>query len=230
LEEDVVRLLIADADASVREIIGYCAKEEGWMCDEAKDGIAAIKLLRHAQYHLLIMEAELPIINGKMVYNQLSEGRRPPVIFISNKTAEADRLAAFNAGGNDYVLKPFFPREIVARIKNLLHLYQISAKNHKTLDVGDLKIDLSAHTVLVDGRRIKLTPKEYTLLLLLCQYPHRAFSRDSLLNHVWGQEFSGTDRTVDTHIKSLREKIKPHQDYIATIWGFGYKLNSPQEK
>ncbi len=223
MEIEDIRLMVADADSSVRAIIRRCAQEERWAVDEAKDGIEALKCLRRKKYHLIILELELPVIDGLMVCESLNQTPNIPVIFISKKTSEDDRLAAFEVGGNDYIIKPFYPRELVARIKNLLKLNGIVSKTNRFLISGNLKIDLHSQDVFVDEQRIKLTPKEYNLLLFFCQNSNKAFSRSMLLDLVWGRQFDGTDRTVDTHVKSLREKIKPYHNYISTIWGYGYK-------
>ncbi len=179
--------------------------------------------MRRKKYHLLIIEVELPVIDGFMVYENLNQVPHVPVIFLSKKTSEDDRLAAFEAGGNDYIIKPFYPRELVARIKNLLKLSGIASSAGNILNSGSLKIDLNSQDVFVDGERIKLTPKEYNLLLFFCRNQNKAFSRSMLLDLVWGKQFDGTDRTVDTHVKSLREKIRPYHNCITTIWGYGYK-------
>lgn len=226
MDVDGIRLLVADADSSVRAIIRRCAQEERWTLDEAKDGIDAAKFLRRKKYHLIILEIELPVIDGLMVCENLNQNPNIPVIFISKKTSEDDRLAAFEVGGNDFIIKPFYPRELVARIKNLLKLNGIVSTANHFLVSGSLKIDLYSQDVYVDEQRIKLTPKEYNLLIFFCQNPNKAFSRTMLLDLVWGRQFDGTDRTVDTHVKSLREKIKPYHNYISTIWGYGYKYET----
>jgi DNA-binding response OmpR family regulator len=223
VETEDIRLMAADADSSIRAIIRRCAQEERWSLDEAKDGIEALKYLRRRKYHLIILEMELPVIDGLMVCESLNQTPNIPVIFISKKTSEDDRLAAFEVGGNDYIIKPFYPRELVARIKNLLKLNGIVSEANHLLVSGNLKIDLFSQDVFVDDQRVKLTPKEYNLLLFFSQNPNKAFSRSMLLDMVWGRQFDGTDRTVDTHVKSLREKIKPYHTYISTIWGYGYK-------
>ncbi|MDR3278889.1 MAG: response regulator transcription factor [Synergistaceae bacterium] len=223
-----IGLLIADADASVRDIVRYCARDEGWVSDDAKDGISALKLLRKKQYHLVLLDPELPEISGELVCAQIRKNSSVPVIFLSKNTSEENRLACFTAGGNDFVIKPFFPREIVARIKSFLTLCG-AEPSRKALNSGSLIIKLYSHSVMLDNREIKLTPKEYDLLLFFCQNADKAFSRDEILDFVWGNSFSGTDRTVDTHVKSLRNKIRPYHNYITTIWGYGYKYNCPGE-
>lgn len=220
-----IRLLVADADASVREVIRLACEDEGWMCDDAPDGIAALKLLRRQEYQLAILDAELAELDGYTVCRHIRKTSRFPVIFIGSSGRENDRLAAFSCGGNDYVPKPFFPRELAARVKNLLEFCGVSkATVAKSITAGSIRIDPESHSVYVSGRRTQLAPREYDLLLLFAQHPHQAFSRDQLLNLVWGEEFFGSDRTVDTHVKSLRSKIRPYQSVIETIWGFGYKF------
>lgn len=218
------KLLVADADPAVREIIRLCAKAEGWLCDNTQDGISALKFLRRAEYHLAILEAELPEVSGYVVCRHLRKSTRMPVIFISRHGNEASRLAGFEAGGNDYVIKPFYPRELVARAKNLMDIWGHSTYAVNTLKAGDISLDLASHQVTVGEREVKLTPKEFDLLLFFLRNQRQAFSRDSLLQLVWGQDFFGTDRTIDTHVKSLRGKILPCQNSIQTVWGYGYKF------
>jgi two-component system response regulator ResD len=218
------KLLIADADPTVREIIGLCAKEEGWLCDNAQDGISALKLLRRSAYHLAILETELPEVSGYIVCRHLRKSAGMPVIFISRHSNETNRIAGFEAGGNDYVIKPFYPRELVLRVKNLLNIWGHTANAPSIIKAGDISLNLGAHQAMVNGSEVKLTPKEFDLLLFFMRNQRQAFSRDSLLQLVWGQDFFGTDRTVDTHVKSLRGKILPCQNSIQTVWGYGYKF------
>jgi len=219
-----INLLIADTDASIRGIVRIAAKEEGWECDEAVDGIGALKFFRRNHYHVVILDYDLAELNGRIVCRQIRKTSTIPVILLSAQSGEAERLAGFAAGGNDYILKPFYPREVIARVKSLLELYGHAAEPNKTLVQGGIAIDLLSHRVSVDKKEISLTPKEYDLLLFFCQNAGRAYPRDTLLDVVWGEDFYGTDRTVDTHIKSLRGKISPYHHYIITIWGVGYKF------
>jgi len=220
---NVVRILAADADVSVRTIIRLAAAEQSWTCDDAPNGIAALKLLRRNRYDLAVLEAELPDVDGFLICRHLRKTMPTPVIFISKNGAEAGRLAGFEAGGNDYVLKPFYPSELTARIKNLLALTGGGAGAPKTVSAGRLNVDTYSRSASLDGRPLQLTPKEYDLLLFFCQHPFQAFARDVLLDEIWGREFFGSDRTVDTHVKSLRGKLRPF-DCIETVWGFGYKF------
>lgn len=218
------KLLVADSDASVRDVIKLALAEEGFYCDLVADGISAIKLLRRAEYDLVILEAELSDIEGAIVCRHLRKTSTAPVIFISKHANEEDRLAGFSAGGNDYVIKPFYPRELVARVHNLLSICGIAAGTPRSIDTGELKIEVDSHSVFLEGKKLQLTPKEYDLLLFFVRHPNQAFSRDKLLDLVWGDDFFGSDRTVDTHVKSLRSKLVPFQHSIETVWGFGYRF------
>jgi DNA-binding response OmpR family regulator len=220
MKTGAIKLLVADADASVREIITYCAREQNWLADHAEDGVKAIKMLRHNHYKIIILEMELPVINGLMVCEQSLSSA--PVIFMSRKSSEDALVDAFESGGNDFIIKPFYPRELVVRAKNLLRLTGAYTNNSADICAGALKINLNNRNVFADGRPIKLTPREYDLLLFFLRNQNRCLTRELLLNMVWGRQFDGTDRTVDTHVRSLRGKIQPHQAYIATIWGYGY--------
>ncbi len=217
-------VLIADADPSIRSIVKLSALEEGWDCDEAPDGISALKMLKNKSYHLIILDTDLPEVNGKIISKYIHHNSRIPILFLGSSAAEEDRLAAFNSGGNDYVLKPFFPRELMARIRNLLEIFGTASSTSHSIHCGHITMDTSSYDVQIENRKIKFTPREYELLLFLCRHPHQVFSREMLLDQVWGPGFSGSDRTVDTHVKSLRIKIRPYHNDIQTVWGIGYKF------
>ncbi|MCL1982429.1 MAG: response regulator transcription factor [Clostridiales bacterium] len=224
MNNEPVKILVAEADMSICEIIKLGAIDQGWAIDEARDGIAAIKLLRRKTYQLIILSCELPTIDGGIVLELTREQVRCPVIFIGKSGAEEDRLAAFEAGGNDYLQKPFFPRELFVRMRNLLSIFGIYYQKREEFTAGPIRIERHSRSVFIGDRRLELTSREYNLLLLLCSNPGRAYSRDALLNSAWGSSFEGGDRTVDTHVKSLRKKLSPYQDCIKTVWGYGYKF------
>ena len=226
MSDGSINMLVAEADMNVCEIIKLSAADQGWTINEARDGISAIKLLRRNTYNIIVLSADLPTIDGNMVLTLTRDQVRCPVIFIGKSGAEEDRLAAFDAGGNDYVQKPFYPRELMARIRNLLGLYGIYYQKRDTLVAGPIRIERHSQSVFINDRLIKLTPREYNLLLQLCGSPRHMFSRDALLSGAWGDSFEGGDRTVDTHIKTLREKLRPYQGCIKTIWGYGYKFEA----
>jgi DNA-binding response OmpR family regulator len=220
-----IHLLVADKESAVRNAIKKVVLDEEYTCDEAADGITALKLFRHNDYHLVIVEIELPVIDGKNVCRQIRKISDIPIIALSESCSESDKLAAFEMGIDDYLCKPFSPQELLARIKVFLYRSgQLGKLSPTKITFNGLFIDTNSHAVSIDDSEVQLTPKEYDLLYFLSQNPGKAFSREMLLNEIWGYEFSGSDRTVDTHIKTLREAIKPYEGHIATVWGFGYKF------
>jgi DNA-binding response OmpR family regulator len=222
---DEIRLLIADKDESARNQIKTMAENSGYASDVALDGVAAIKLFRRRDYHIIVMDTDLPVLDGWNVCRQIRKMSDVPIIIVSSQCGEHDKLLAFEAGVDDYLYKPFSSKELAARIKVFLNRSKgIKSTSQTKIACSGLVIDTSSRTVLVDDSTVKLTPKEYDLLYFLSKNPNQAFSREMLLNEVWGYEFSGSDRTVDTHIKTLRESIKPYESCIVTVWGFGYKL------
>lgn len=219
-----IRVLAADSDGAVREIIKHITSMEGWFCDLAGSGIDALKRLRRNDYELLIIDAELRDIDGYIVCRHFRKSSQAPVILTSRQSGENERLEAFHSGANDFVIKPFYPQELVARAHNLIKLCGL-LDLPKSLSVGAIRIDLAFHSAFVDGRKISLSPKEYDLLLFFCRNPRQAFSRNMLLEQVWGIDYIGSDRTVDTHIKSLRRKLRPYDVCLQTVWGYGYKFD-----
>jgi two-component system response regulator ResD len=218
-----VRILVADAEAEVRTLVKTHTAFEGYACDEAADGIAAIKLFRRNEYKAIIIDSHLSELDAFNVCRQIRKNSDLPILIVSRQCSEEDRLLLFDIGVDDIISKPFSYKELVARIRVLLRHH--TPKNEFTqrrIVFGGLCIDLFSRVVYIDGETVDLTPKEYSLLLFLAQNPNKAMSRDTILNQVWGEDFFGTDRTVDTHIKTLRENIKPYHEYVATVWGFGY--------
>ena len=220
-----VRLLIVDGEHTVRSIIKNHIITEGYSADEAADGISALKLFRRNEYNIVILETVLSELDGKNVCRQIRKVSDIPIIIVSAKSDEEDKLTCFEIGVDDYITKPFSPLELMARIRVFLRRSggRDSIPTRK-ISFNDLHIDTISRTVFIGDTVAQLTPKEYELLLFLSQNPNKAFSRDTLLNEVWGHDFFGSDRTVDTHIKTLRERIKPYQQYIKTVWGYGYKF------
>ena len=224
-----IRFLVVDADSNIRRIIRENIEREGYLCDEASDGIIALKLFRRKEYALVILDFFLPVLSGTMACGQIRKASDIPIIMISSSKEEADILACFEQGVDDYLIKPFYLAELLARIR--VFLRRSGVKNvlqPKKISFQGLYIDTVSHSVYVNENLVQLTPKEYQLLLFLSQNPNTSFSRNELLNEVWGYDFFGSDRTVDTHVKTLRENIKPYQRYIATVWGFGYKFEATE--
>ena len=220
-----IRMLIVDKDESARHQIKKLAEELGYAYDAAEDGISAVKLFRRFDYQIIILDTDLPMLDGWNVCRQVRKTSDVPIIFVSSQTEQSDKLLAFELGADDFLCKPFSAPELTARVRVFVYRTQGTRPSAPVKVAFDgLIIDTVSRAVFVDERTIKLTPKEYELLYFLSQNPNKAFSRDTLLNEVWGYEFIGSDRTVDTHIRSLRENIKPYDPYIVTVWGFGYKF------
>ncbi len=218
-------MLIVDSENTIRNMIKDYAVAEGYFADEAVDGIAALKLFRRYEYSLVILDTLLAELDGRNVCRQIRKVSDVPIIMVSTEKEVDEKLSCFELGADDYVIKPFSPLELMARIKVFLRRGNSTMNvRSRNISYDGIYIDTFSRTVYIDEKPVQLTHKDYDLLLFLCQNPNRAFPRDALLNEVWGPEFFGSDRTIDTHIKTLRENIKPYHDYITTIWGFGYKF------
>ena len=218
-----VRLLVIDPNSETRNLIKTQALLEGFLTDEACDGIAALKQFRRNDYSVVIMETHLPELDAWHVCRQIRKSSDLPIVMLSKRKDEEETLSFFSCGIDDFVCKPFSPKELIARIHVMLrHSSHTNAYTPRRIIFDGLCIDTVSRIVYTDGNVIPLTPREYNLLLYLARNPNHALSRETILNEVWGEDFFGTDRTVDTHIKSLRESIKPYHKYIETVWGYGY--------
>ena len=223
-----VRILVADGNEQIRKEMREIFISEGYEPDLVPDGITAIKHLRRYDYDLAGLDIQLPELDGKSVSRQLRKMGDIPFVFLSEKSDEESVLQGYALGAEDYVTKPFSPKELLARLKVILRRNAGHEKQtNRNLVFGPIHIDTISHTVYVDEKNVTLTPKEYELLAFLAKNPNQAFSREMLLNDIWGHDYYGTDRTVDTHIKTLREALRPHQQCISTIRGFGYKFSEP---
>lgn len=221
-----IRIIVADGDELVRKELYILLCSEGYEVDLVADGISVIKYFRRFEYHLAILDIHLPELDGISVCRQIRKMSDVPFVILSADTDEVSKLQFYSLGAEDYITKPFSQKELLARLKVILRrgAGKVDLPIHNLVFDG-LRIDTSSHTVFVNDREAVLTPKEYQLLLLLAKNPNQAFSREMLLDQVWGQDYYGTDRTVDTHIKTLREALQPCQYYIATVRGFGYKFD-----
>lgn len=218
-----IRLLIVDPAADIRATVKTHAAMESFLVDEAADGIDAIKMFRRHEYHAVILNANLPELDAWHVCRQIRKSAQTPIIILSRDGSEDLKLFFFDLGVDDFLSSPFSFKVLMARIHVLLrHSASHSDYTPRRLIYDGLCIDVFSHMVYIDGEGIVLTPKEYKLLVFLAKNPNRAFSREMILKAVWGEDFFGTDRTVDTHIKTLRESIKPYQRYVETVWGVGY--------
>jgi len=222
-------ILIADDEAKMRELVKMYLVREGYMVSEAADGEQALSLLSNNTFELVILDIMMPKVDGLTVCKEIRKSLDIPVIMLTAKGEEIDRVLGFELGADDYVVKPFSPRELVARVKALLRRTSAkpSASTGAVLRFPGLEINNDSREVEVNGNRVNLTPKEFELLAFMAKNIGRVFTREQLLEYVWGYDFFGDLRTVDTHIKKLREKISRFSQaagYITTVWGVGYKF------
>ncbi|KYZ78179.1 two-component system response regulator [Anaerosporomusa subterranea] len=216
-----IRILVADDEPSILEVVKLYLEKEGFTVYVASDGEQALAIEAELQPDLLILDIMLPGQSGWDVCRSL--GRQVPVIFLTAKSTEYDKITGFSLGADDYVTKPFSPKELVARVKAVLR--RSGLDNGGKMNFPGLMIDPAVQTVICEGLVISLSPKEYELLLFMARHPKTVFSREKLLTNVWGYDFAGDDRTVDATIKRLRQKIAVGtKSYIHTVWGTGYKF------
>ena len=221
------RILIVDDESRIREMIREYASLEGYRIDEAADGAAALVLFNQQPYALIILDIMMPRMDGWSVCREIRKKSQVPIIMLSARGEEYDKIFGFELGVDDYITKPFSPKELLARMKAIIR--RSAAETEKLPHQAEirwagLEIDLKGRNVQVDGQTASLTPKEYELLIFLAHNPNQVFSRDQLLDAVWGYDFAGDDRTVDTHVKMLRLALKAYRKFIVTAWGTGYKF------
>ncbi|MBE6156426.1 MAG: response regulator transcription factor [Firmicutes bacterium] len=215
-----MNILIVDDEKLIREVIREYLNLEGFVTYEAENGIDAINVIKRHNIDLVIMDIMMPKMDGYTACKEIKHLKDIPFIMLSARSEEYDKLIGFDLGIDDYVTKPFSPKELVARVK------AITKRNNREecLILSGIKIDDLAHEVYVDDKIIELTPKEYDLLKCLMENKNIALSREKLLSAIWGYDFYGDDRTVDTHIKTLRSRLGKYRDLIKTVRGMGYKI------
>lgn len=221
------KILIVDDEDRIREMLREYLSPEGYAIDEASDGEEALELFMKNEYTLVILDIMMPKLDGWTVCREIRKTSQVPIIMLSARGEEYDKLFGFELGVDDYLVKPFSPKELLARMKAIIRRSQgIEEKqnNKNTLRYEGLNIDFDSRNVYIDDIPISLTPKEYELLSFFSRNPNKVFSRDQLLNEVWGYDFYGDHRTVDTHIKMLRESLRDYRKFIVTVWGTGYKF------
>ena len=219
------KLLVVDDEPKIREVIKEYAEFSGYEVTEAADGMSAVGLCKLNDYDLIVMDIMMPKLDGFTACKEIKKIKDVPVIMLSAISEEYDKLFGFEIGIDDYVVKPFSPKELMARINVILSRKKIASQStSKVLIFNGLEINIAARTVTVDGQRVELTPKEYELLFYIIENKNIALSRDKLLSDIWGYDFFGDDRTIDTHIKNLRNNLGPYRDYIVTLRGVGYKF------
>lgn len=221
----MTKILIVDDEANIREVLREYTSFTGFECDEAEDGMEAVEKCRDYTYDLIVMDIMMPRLDGISAVKEIKKLYDVPVLFLSARSEEYDKLFGFEVGADDYVVKPFSPSEIIARVKAILA--RTNRHNKKDREVfNGLVVDFDGRAVQVDGVNVDMTPREYELIFYLVRKRGIAVSREELLREIWGEEFEGDDRTVDTHIKMLRSNLGPYRDCIVTIRGMGYKFDA----
>ena len=221
------RILIVDDEPKIREVIREYAEFNGYAVEEAGNGMEAIGLCKLNDYDLIIMGIMMPKLDGYSACKEIRKIKDIPVIMLSARGEEYDKLYGFELGIDDYVVKPFSPKELMARINvALTRRNNTSIEPLEIIKFEGLEINIPARSVTIDGKKAELTPKEYDLLFYLVQNKNIALSRNKLLSDVWGYDFYGDDRTIDTHIKNLRNNLGNYRDYIVTLRGVGYKFEA----
>lgn len=220
------KLLVVDDEAKIRDVIKEYAEFNGYDVSEAEDGMQAVSMCRDNDYDLIILDIMMPKLDGFSTCKEIKKFKPDqPVIMLSARGEEYDKLFGFELGIDDYIVKPFSPKELMARVNAVLSRRStVEAKPQEIVRFEGLEINIPARTVSVDGERIELTPKEYELLFYFIENKGIALSRSRLLSDIWGYDFFGDDRTIDTHVKNLRNSLGPYRDFIETIRGVGYKF------
>jgi DNA-binding response OmpR family regulator len=214
-------ILIADDEENIRTVLREYAEFEGYSVLEACDGMDAVRMAKGNRVDLVIMDVMMPKLDGFSAVKEIRKEKDVPVIMLSARVEEYDKLFGFEIGADDYVTKPFSPKEVMARVGAVLK--RGKRENRKIVSDG-LSIDIAGRNVLVDGVKVDMTPKEYEPLFFMAENAGLAIPREKLLTEVWGYDFYGDDRTVDTHIKMLRASLGPYREKIVTLRGLGYKL------
>lgn len=229
MDAAMATILVVDDEPNIREVVGLYLRREGHTVVAAADGEEALRLHRQHQPDLVVLDLMLPRLSGLEVCRRIQAERRVPLIMLTAKSEEEDRIIGLGVGADDYVVKPFSPRELTARVAAVLRRVgeaAVARPEMQVLDFGDLRIDPNTREVFVRGAAVMLTVREFDLLCYLAAHPNRVFTRDQLMDLVWGYAFAADTSTVTVHMRRLREKIEvdPSQPrYLLTVWGVGYR-------
>ncbi len=222
-----MKILIVDDEMHIRNVVREYAEHEGFKADEAGDGMEAVAMAKAQDYDLIIMDVMMPRLDGFSACKEIRKTKDTPIIILSARDDEYDQQHGFDLGIDDYVTKPFSPPLLMARVKAVVSRKNASRNNaNEPMIFEGLEINMPGREVYVDGKRANMTPKEYDLLFYLVKNRNIALTRDKLLEEVWGYDFFGDDRTVDTHIKMLRNSLGDYRKFIVTLRGMGYKFEA----
>ena len=220
------KILIVDDEMKIREIIKKYAIFEGHEVTEASGGLEAVGLCREKDFDIIILDIMMPDLDGFSVCREIRKSSSTPVIMLSARGEEYDKIHGFEVGVDDYVVKPFSPKELMMRVAAIVK--RSAGNDAQIVKIGGLKIDFTGRIVSIDGKNIDLTPKEYDLLFYLVKNRGIALTREKLISNVWGYDFFGDDRTLDTHIKLLRKNLREYSTYIVTLRGVGYRFEAEE--
>ena len=226
----ITRILIADDEPEIRNILREYLSSFGYAIDEAENGKIALAKLGSASFDILIVDIMMPIMDGWELCAKSKELSDASIIVLSAKGQEYDKLRGFELGVEDYMVKPFSLKELQARINVILRRRETAKENGQSdnYELSHLVVDFAGRNVAINGEKVKLTPKEFDLLEFLIHNKGLVLSREKILDRVWGIDYFGEDRTVDTHVKMLRESLGPYRNLIATVWGIGYKFEESE--
>lgn len=221
------KILVVDDESGIREIIKKYAVFEGHEVSEASGGLQAVDICRNESFDIIILDIMMPDLDGFSVCKEIRKNSSTPVIMLSARGEEYDKIHGFEVGVDDYVVKPFSPKELMMRVAAIIK--RSSKADTDKVQIGSLIIDFTARLVTIDGKNVDMTPKEYDLLFYLVKNRGIALTREKLISNVWGYDFYGDDRTLDTHIKLLRKNLGEYSSYIVTLRGVGYRFEATEK-
>lgn len=223
-------ILVVDDEAKIRTVIRKYGEFEGYLITEVSNGIEAVEICKNKDFDLIILDIMMPELDGFSACRKIREIKDIPIIMLSARGEEYDKIHGFELGIDDYVVKPFSPRELMMRCKAVLARRNTSSQSkesvHEVFDAEGLHIDFTGRTVMIDGEKANMTPKEYDLLFYLVRNKGIALTREKLITDVWGYDYYGDDRTLDTHIKLLRSSLKDYRKFLVTLKGVGYRFET----
>ncbi|PFJ25727.1 DNA-binding response regulator [Bacillus anthracis] len=217
------RVLVVDDESDMRQLVGMYLDNFGYEWGEAENGKEALKKLETNHYDFVVLDIMMPEMDGLSVCKEIRKTSDVPIIFLTAKGEEWNRVNGLRMGADDYIVKPFSPGELIARMEAVLRRYT-KQEQQEEIQFGPILINEKSRKIEADGEPISLTVKEFDLLYFLCQHTGQVFSREHLLEKVWGYDYAGSTRTVDTHVKTMRLKLGESGNYIQTVWGVGYKF------
>jgi DNA-binding response OmpR family regulator len=225
------RILLVEGEPQTRSVVAACLEREGYWVTAVGDGAEALEAFAKHRYDAIVLDLNLPTVPGEEICRRIRDASDVPIIMLTAKGAEEERVAGLDLGADDYLVKPFSPRELVARVRALIRRSRADSEPQRSrVSYGPLEIDLAGHKVFVDGREVDLTASEYKLLTTLSRYPGRVYSRMELVEKVLGYDFEGYERAIDSHVKNLRAKLgdDPKEPrFIHTVFGVGYRFEAP---